>query len=126
MDTASSGPSRRRASPSRAGRPGRPTTPVALATALAERVGADVRLIAAGDERAEEWLAHAQELAPAAAATRVAGRGAGALVAQTRGDVDVLVTAGTDDEILRQAACPVLVVPAAARVAPRVGAQARR
>ena len=43
---------------------------------------------------AEEWLAHAQELAPAAAATRVAGRGAGALVAQTRGDVDVLVIAG--------------------------------
>ena len=101
---------------------------VALASALAERVGADVRLIAAGDDdaAAEGWLAHAQALAPAAAATRVAGRGAGALVAQTRGDVDVMVIAGRDDEILRQAACPVLVVPAAARVAPQVAAQARR
>ncbi|MGZ4277938.1 MAG: hypothetical protein ACXVVU_14880 [Solirubrobacteraceae bacterium] len=100
---------------------------VAVASALAERVGAGVRLIAAGDDAAAEaWLAHAQALAPAAAATRVAGRGAGAQVAQTRGDVDVMVIAGRDDEILRQAACPVLVVPAAARVAPRVAAQARR
>jgi hypothetical protein len=100
---------------------------VALAGALAERVGADVRLIAAGDDAAAEaWLAHAQGQAPAAAATRVAGRGAGALVAQTRGDVDVMVIAGRDDEILRQAACPVLVVPAAASVAPQVDAQARR
>jgi nucleotide-binding universal stress UspA family protein len=109
---------------------------VALASALAGRVGADVRLIAAGDDAAaaEGWLAHAQALAPAAGATRVAGRGAGALVAQTRGDVDVMVIAGRDDEILRQAACPVLVVPAAARgapqvaarVAPQVAAQGRR
>ncbi|HEX6620985.1 MAG TPA: universal stress protein [Solirubrobacteraceae bacterium] len=100
---------------------------VVLASALGERIGAEVRLIAAGDDAAAEgWLAHAQGLAPAAAATRVAGRGAGALVAQTRGDVDVMVIAGRDDEILRQAACPVLVVPAAARVAPRVAAQARR
>jgi hypothetical protein len=100
---------------------------VALASTLAERAGADVRLIAAGDDAtAEAWLAHAQGLAPAAAATRVAGRGAGALVAQTRGDVDVMVIAGRDDEILRQAACPVLVVPAAARVAPQIAAQARR
>ena len=100
------------------GPPGPTDDAVALSTALAERAGATVRLIAAGDERAEEWLAHAQELAPAAAASRVGGRGAGALVAQTRGDVDVLVTAGTHHEILRQAACPVLVLPAAARVAP--------
>ena len=100
---------------------------VALASALGERVGAQVRLIAVGDDAAAEaWLAHAQALAPAAAATRVAGRGAGALVAQTRGDVDVMVIAGRDDEILRQAACPVLVVPAAAHVAPRVAAQGRR
>ena len=100
---------------------------VALAAALAERVGAGVRLIAAGDDAAAEGsLAHAQALAPAAAATRVAGRGAGALVAQTRGDADVMVIAGRDDEILRRAACPVLVVPAAARVPPRVVAQARR
>lgn len=100
---------------------------VALASALAQRVGAAVRLIAVGDDAAAEgWLAHAQALAPAAAATRVAGRGTGALVAQTRADVDVMVIAGRDDEILRQAACPVLVVPAAARVAPQVAAQARR
>jgi nucleotide-binding universal stress UspA family protein len=99
---------------------------LALASALAERVGADVRLAAGDGVAAEAWLAHAQALAPAAAATRVAGRGAGALVAQTRGDVDVMVIAGRDDEILRQAACPVLVVPAAARVAPQVAAQARR
>ena len=108
------------------GPPGRTDAAVGLASTLSERVGADVRLIAAGDETAEAWLAHAQGLAPSAAATRVAGRGAGALVAQTRGDVDVMVIAGPDGEILRQAACPVLVVPAAARTAPRVGAQARR
>ena len=100
---------------------------VALASALAARVGADVRLIAVGDDAAAEgWLAQAQALAPAAAATRVAGRGTGALVAQTRADVDVMVIAGRDDEILRQAACPVLVVPAAATVAPQVAAQGRR
>jgi hypothetical protein len=99
---------------------------MALMSALAERVGADMRLIAAGDDAAERWLAHARALAPAAAATRVAGRGAGALVAQTRAAVDVLVIAGADEEILRQAACPVLVVPAAPRAAHRVAAQARR
>jgi hypothetical protein len=100
---------------------------VGLASALAERVGADMRLIAAGDEAAAEaWLAHAQGLAPAAAATRVTGRGASALVAPTRGDTDVLVIAGPHHEILRQAACPVLVVPAAVRVAPQVLEQARR
>jgi hypothetical protein len=37
-----------------------------------------------------------------------------------------MVIAGRDDEILRQAACPVLVVPAAATVAPQVAAQGRR
>jgi hypothetical protein len=37
-----------------------------------------------------------------------------------------MVIAGRDDEILRQAACPVLVVPAAARGAPQIAAQARR
>ncbi len=99
---------------------------VALASAVADRVGAGVRLIATGDEAvAEAWLAHAQGLAPAAAATRVAGRGAGALVGQTRGDVDVLVIARADDEILRQAACPVLVAPAAPRAA-QLAAQTRR
>ena len=59
---------------------------------------------------------------PAAAATRVAGRGAGALVAQTRGDIDVLVIGGADDKVLRQAACPVLVVPATARATRPVAA----
>jgi hypothetical protein len=108
------------------GPPGSTDDGVLLATALAERAGADVRLIVAGDGRAEEWLAHAQELAPAAAATRVAGRGAGAVVAQTRGDADVLVTVGADHELLRQAACPVLVVPASAAVAQRRAAEARR
>jgi nucleotide-binding universal stress UspA family protein len=108
------------------GAPGSSDAAVGLAATLAERVGADVRLIASGDETAEEWLAHAQGLVPVAGATRVAGRGAGALVAQTRGDVDVLVTAGPDQEILRQAACPVLVVPAAARVEREVAARARR
>jgi hypothetical protein len=108
------------------GPPGPIDDAVALASALAKRVGADVRLIAVADAAAEGWLAHAQALAPAAAATRVAGRGTGALVAQTRGDLDVMVIAGRDDEILRQAACPVLVVPAAAAVARQVAAQARR
>jgi hypothetical protein len=92
------------------GPPGPSDRAVGLATALAERIGAAVRLIAAG-ERAEDWLAHAQGLAPAAAATRVAGRGAGALLAQTPANADLLVIAGADDEILRQAACPVLVAP---------------
>lgn len=108
------------------GPPGATDHAVALATTLAERAGADVRLIAAGGGRTEEWLSHAQRLAPAAAATRVAGRGAAALVAQTRGDVDVLVTAGAGHEILRQAGCPVLVVPAAEQGAPQVAAPARR
>ena len=108
------------------GPPGSTDGGVLLANALAERVGADVRLVAAGDGHVEAWLAHAQELAPAAAATRVAGRGASAVVAQTRGDVDVLVTVGADHELLRQAACPVLVVPASAAVAHRPAAETRR
>jgi hypothetical protein len=108
------------------GRPGPTDGAVAVATALAEGVGAGVRLIATGGDLAEEWLAHAHGLAPAAAVAHVAGRGAGALVAQTRGAVDVLVIAVADDEILRQAACPVLVVPAAARVARRIAARAQR
>jgi hypothetical protein len=99
---------------------------VRLATVLAECVGADVRLIAAGDGPAEEWLADAREPAPAAAATRVTGRGAAALVAQTHGDVDVLVTARPDFELLRQAARPVLVVPASAPLARRLAAETRR
>jgi nucleotide-binding universal stress UspA family protein len=99
----------------------------ALTSALAERVGADMRLIAAGDDAAaQRRLARARALAPAAAAARVAGRGAGALIAQTRADVDVLVIAGADEEILRQAACPVLVVPGAPRAADHVAAQSRR
>jgi hypothetical protein len=108
------------------GPPGSTDDGVLLATVLAERVGADVRLIAAGDGPAEPWLAHAQELAPAAAATRVAGRGAGAVVAQTRGDLDILVAAEAEHELLRRAACPVLVVPASAPVAHRPAAGTRR
>jgi hypothetical protein len=108
------------------GPPGPTDDAVGLATAVAQRVGAGVRLIAVGEETAEEWLVHAQGLAPAAAATRVAGRGAGALVAQTRADVDVLVLAGADNEILRQAPCPVLVVSGSARRASRVAARPRR
>jgi nucleotide-binding universal stress UspA family protein len=101
------------------GPPGPGDDAVRLATVLAERVGAHVRLIAAGDGLADEWLAHAQGLAPAAAATRVAGLGAAALIGQTRADVDVLVIAGADDEVLRQAGCPVLVVaPPAHRAQP--------
>jgi hypothetical protein len=108
------------------GPPGPTDDAVGLAVALAGGIGADVRLIAVGDERAEHWLAHAQGLAPRAAATRVAGRGAGALVAHTRGDVDLLVLAGADDEVLRQAACPVLVLSTFARAAHRVAAAGRR
>lgn len=108
------------------GPPGPTDDAVGFAVALAEGVGADLRLIAAGDEGAEDWLAHAQGLAPRAAATRVEGRGAGALVAQTRGDVDLLVLAAADDEVLRQAACPLLVLSASARAAHRVAAEARR
>jgi nucleotide-binding universal stress UspA family protein len=108
------------------GPPGPTDEAVVVATKLAERAGADVRLIAAGDGRAEEWLSHAQQLAPTATATRVAGRGAGAVVAQTRGDVDVLVIAGADHELLRHAECPVIVVPATEQGARQVAAQTRR
>lgn len=104
------------------GPPGPADGAVSFAAVLAERVGAQVRLIVAGEPRAEDWLAHAQAIAPAAAATRVTGRGAAALVAQTRGDVDVLVVGAVDDELLRQASCPVLVVAAAARASHPVAA----
>lgn len=97
------------------GPPGPADGVVLLAAAIAERVGASMRLIGPGDEVADEWLAHAQGLAPQAAATRVAGRGPAALVASTRADVDLLVLGAADDEVLRQAACPVLVAPMPAR-----------
>jgi hypothetical protein len=83
------------------GPPGSIDDGVQLAAALAARAGADLRRI-------------------------VAGRGAAAIVAQTRGDADVLVTVGVDYELLRQAACPVVVVPALAPVAHRPAAEARR
>jgi universal stress protein family protein len=109
------------------GRAGPIDDAVALTSALAERVGADMRLIAAGDDAAaQRRLARVRALAPAATAARVARRSAGALVAQTRADADVLVIAGADEEILRQAACPVLVVPAAPCAADHVAAQSRR
>jgi nucleotide-binding universal stress UspA family protein len=104
------------------GPPGAGDDAVRLATVLGKRIGAHVRLIAGGDRLADEWLAHAQGLAPAAAATRVAGHGAAALMAQTRADVDVLLIAGADDEVLRQAGCPVLVVAPPAPAAQSVAA----
>jgi nucleotide-binding universal stress UspA family protein len=79
--------------------------------ALAAELGASLRLIAPNVGGADEWLDHAQRLAPTAAATRVAGHGRAALVDQTRREVDILVTGRADQELLRQAVCPVLVVP---------------
>jgi hypothetical protein len=98
------------------GPPGHGDDAVRVAATLAERIGADVRLIAADDQAADAWLERARALAPTAAATRVAGRGPAALLAQTRAE-DLLVVGVADAELLRQAACPVLVAPAAAHVA---------
>jgi nucleotide-binding universal stress UspA family protein len=53
------------------------------------------------------------------------GCGAAALLAQTQRDVDLLVIGTVDDEVLRQAACPVLVVPSLARDAHPVAAWLR-
>jgi hypothetical protein len=83
------------------GPPGSTDDGVLLATALAERAGAELRLI-------------------------VAGRSAAAIVALTRGDVDVLVTVGPDHELLRQAACPVVVVPPSVSVTRRLAGEGRR
>jgi nucleotide-binding universal stress UspA family protein len=72
--------------------------------------------IAAGDDRAERWLASARWLAPDAHAITVEPEVAG---------VDLLVVGRADDEVLRQAACPVVLVGerAAAALSP---APARR
>jgi hypothetical protein len=77
---------------------------------LAAELGAGLRLIAPNVAGADEWLDHAQGLAPTAAATRVAGHGRAALVDQTRSEIDILVSGRPDEELLRQAVCPVLVV----------------
>jgi hypothetical protein len=57
--------------------------------------------IAAGDARAERWLASALWLAPDAHPVSVE---------TTVADVDLLVVGRAEDEVLRQAACPVLLV----------------
>jgi nucleotide-binding universal stress UspA family protein len=92
------------------GPPGQTDHAVRCAADLADELGADLRLIAQNVDAADQWLAHAQALAPAAATTRVAGLGLAAVVAHTRRDLDLLVTGGADAELLRQAGCPVLVI----------------
>jgi hypothetical protein len=57
--------------------------------------------IAAGDARAERWLTSALWLAPEAHAVTVE---------TTVADVDLLVVGRAEDEMLRQAPCPVLLV----------------
>jgi hypothetical protein len=79
---------------------------------LATELGGGLRLIAPNVAAADEWLDHAQRLAPTASATRVAGYGRAALVDQTRSETDILVSGRADEELLRQTVCPVLIVPA--------------
>jgi nucleotide-binding universal stress UspA family protein len=79
---------------------------------LAAELGGGLRLIAPNVAAADEWLEHAQRLAPTAAATRVAGHGRAALVDQTRSETDILLSGRADEELLRQTVCPVLIVPA--------------
>jgi nucleotide-binding universal stress UspA family protein len=79
--------------------------------------------VVAGDSGAEEWLAAAQRLAPEADTVLLGGRAEAARVAQSA-EVDLVVIDRGDDEVLRQAACPVLVVGKAA--APLIVAAARR
>ena len=57
--------------------------------------------IAVGDDRAERWLTSALWLAPGAHAVTVE---------TTVPDVDLLVVGRAEDEVLRQAPCPVLLV----------------
>jgi hypothetical protein len=84
---------------------------VRVAEALARHAGADLRLFAAGNSHADAWLGEAHGLAPKAPVVRLEGRTRAALVAHSRGDVDLIVIANNDSELLRQAACPVLVLP---------------
>jgi hypothetical protein len=93
---------------------------------LADGLGADLRLIAPNVSAADDWLDRAQRLAPTAAATRVAGQGRAALVEQTRAGFDLLVTSRPDEELLRQAVCPVVVVPAERFDSPAVATSASR
>ena len=97
------------------GPPGPTDDAVALASALAERVGADVRLIAAGDELSPRsgWpTPRGWRRPPPRRASRAA---APARWWRRRAETSTCWSSpGADDEILRQAACPVLVVPAAA------------
>jgi universal stress protein family protein len=77
---------------------------------LAAELGAGMRLIAPNVAGADEWLDHAQGLAPTAVATRVAGRSRAALVDQTSSEIDILVSGRPDGELLRQTVCPVVVI----------------
>jgi nucleotide-binding universal stress UspA family protein len=99
---------------------------VRLAEGLARGVGADLRLLAVGDGEADAWLDRAKSIAPAAETVRVQGRIGPELVAQTHADIDLIVIGGVVWELLRGAACPVLVLADAAAIAPAVAAPARR
>jgi nucleotide-binding universal stress UspA family protein len=99
---------------------------VQVAGALARDVRADLRLLVAGDSRADAWVGDAHGLAPKAPVVRLEGGTRAALVAQSRGDVDLIVVARHDGELLRQAACPLLVLPGRAAPAATLAEEVRR
>jgi hypothetical protein len=108
------------------GRPADTDEAVRFGARLAEGVGAALRLIAPNVAAADDWLERAQRLAPTAAATRVTGHGRAALVEQTQAGFDVLVTGRPDEELLRQAVCPVVVAPASRVDSPTVASAGPR
>jgi nucleotide-binding universal stress UspA family protein len=99
---------------------------VRVAGALARNAGAELRLLAAGGSRADTWLGGAHGLAPEAEVVRLAGGARATLVAQSHADVDLIVIAGDDGELLRQAACPVLVLLENAAAAATLATEVRR
>jgi nucleotide-binding universal stress UspA family protein len=99
---------------------------VRLADGLARDVGADLRLVAVADGDAAASLDRARELAPEAQSVRLRGRVGPELVAQSRCDTDLLVIGGVVPELLREAACPVLVLSENAAMASPIIAGTRR
>jgi hypothetical protein len=97
-----------------------------VAQALARHAGADLQLFAQGNSTADGWVGDAHGLAPKAQVVRLEGGTPAALVAQSRGDVDLIVTASDDGELLRQAACPLLVLPGTVAPAATLAGEVRR
>jgi nucleotide-binding universal stress UspA family protein len=91
---------------------------VRLADELARGLGAELRLLGVGVGDAGAWLDAAHDIAPPGQCVRLRGPVGRELVAQTHGDVDLLVIGGVVWQLLRDAACPVLVLSEAAVTSP--------